>query len=140
LERIFWRFRWRSKNYTNWNTRTKLVSKKNNISKIIDRAKISAEDDFTKKKLLSNGDLATKDGYEKEKGQSIKATALIRAYRIRGHLMANLDPLRMMERKYLNELDPSNHGFKKEDYNKKIYLREYMDRKYSTINEILVIS
>jgi len=112
--------------------------KKNNISKIIDKAKISAEDDFTKKKLLSNGDLATKDGYEKEKGQSIKATALIRAYRIRGHLMANLDPLGMMERKYLNELDPSNHGFKKEDYNKKIYLREYMDRNYSTINEILV--
>jgi len=111
--------------------------KKNNISKIIDKAKISAEDDFTKKKLLSNGDLATKDGYEKEKGQSIKATALIRAYRIRGHLMANLDPLGMMERKYLYELDPSNQGFKKEDYNKKIYLREYMDRKYATINEIL---
>jgi len=81
--------------------------------------------------------IITKDGYEKEKGQSIKATALIRAYRIRGHLMASLDPLGMMERKYLNELDPSNHGFKKEDYNKKIYLREYMDRKYSTINEIL---
>jgi len=111
--------------------------KKNNISKIIDKAKISAEDDFTKKKLLSNGELATKDGHEKEKGQSIKATALIRAYRIRGHLMANLDPLGMMERKYLDELDPSNQGFKKEDYNKKIYLREYMDRKYATINEIL---
>ena len=74
---------------------------------------------------------------KKKKRQSIKATALIRAYRIRGHLMANLDPLGMMERKYLNELDPSNHGFKKEDYNKKIYLREYMDRKYATINEIL---
>ena len=97
----------------------------------------SAEDDFTRKKLLSNGDLATKDGYEKEKGQSIKATALIRAYRIRGHLMANLDPLGMMEREYLNELDPSSHGFKKEDYNKNIYLREYMDRKYATVREIL---
>jgi len=42
-----------------------------------------------------------------------------------------------MERKYLNELHPSNHGFQKEDYNKKIYLREYMDSKYATINEIL---
>ena len=83
--------------------------KKNNISKIIDKAKISAEGDFTRKELLSNGDLATKDGYEKEKGQSIKATGLIRAYRIRGHLMANLDPLGMMERKYLKELDPSSH-------------------------------
>ena len=36
--------------------------KKNNISKIIDKVKISAEDGFTKKVLLSNGDLATKDG------------------------------------------------------------------------------
>jgi len=51
--------------------------------------------------------------------------------------MANLDPLGMMERKNLNELEPSNHGFKKEDYNKKIYLREYMDRKYATVYEIL---
>jgi 2-oxoglutarate dehydrogenase E1 component len=111
--------------------------KKNNISQIIDKVKISAEDNFTKKELLSNGDLATRDGYEKEKEQSVKAIALIRAYRIRGHLIANLDPLGMMERKYLNELHPSNHGFQKEDYNKKIYLREYMDSKYATINEIL---
>jgi len=111
--------------------------KKNNISQIIDKVKISVEDNFTKKELLSNGDLATRDGYEKEKEQSVKAIALIRAYRIRGHLIANLDPLGMMERKYLNELHPSNHGFQKEDYNKKIYLREYMDSKYATINEIL---
>ena len=111
--------------------------KKNNISQIIDKVKISAEDNFIKKKLLSNGDLATRNGYEKEKEQSVKAIALIRAYRIRGHLIANLDPLGMMERKYLNELHPSNHGFQKEDYNKKIYLREYMDSKYATINEIL---
>ena len=111
--------------------------KKNNISKIIDRTKISAEDDFTKKKLLSNGGIATKDGYEKEKEQSVKAIALIRGYRIRGHLIANLDPLGMMERKYLHELHPADHGFKKEDYNKKIYLHEYIDREYATINELL---
>ena len=111
--------------------------KKNNISQIIDKVKISAEDNFTKKELSSNGDLTTREGYEKEKEQSVKAIALIRAYRIRGHLIANLDPLGMMERKYLNELHPSNHGFQKEDYNKKIYLREYIDSKYATINEIL---
>ena len=62
---------------------------------------------------------------------------MIRAYRIRGHLIANLDPLEMMERKYLDELHPADHGFKKEDYNKKIYLGEYMDRNYATVNEII---
>ena len=44
----------------------------------------------------------------------------------------------MMERKYLYELHPADHGFKKEDYNKKIYVGEYMDRKYATINELLL--
>ena len=78
-----------------------------------------------------------KDNYEKEKEQSVKAIAMIRAYRIRGHLIANLDPLEMMERKYLHELHPADHGFKKEDYNKKIYLGEYMDRNYATVNEII---
>ena len=85
-----------------------------------------------------NGISISEENYEKEKEQSVKATALIRAYRIRGHLNANLDPLGMMERKYLHELHPADHGFKKEDYNKKIYLKEYMDRKYSTVNEILL--
>ena len=92
------------------------------------KLKFHQKDDFTKKQLLSNGDLATKDGYEKEKEQSVKAIALIRAYRIRGHLIANLDPLGMMEREYLHELHPADHGFKKEDYNKKIYIGEYLDR------------
>ncbi len=85
----------------------------------------------------SNGNLVLSDNYEKQKEQSIKAIALIRAYRIRGHLIAKLDPLGIMERKYLNELHPSDHGFKKEDYNKKIYLNGYMDREYATINEII---
>jgi 2-oxoglutarate dehydrogenase E1 component len=74
---------------------------------------------------------------EKEKENSVKAIALIRAYRIRGHLIANLDPLGMMERKYLEDLHPTDHGFKKEDYNKKIYVGFYMNKGYATINEIL---
>ncbi len=69
--------------------------------------------------------------------ESVKAIALIRAYRIRGHLIANLDPLGMMERKYLEDLNPADHGFKKEDYNKKIYVGEYMKGGYSSIKEIL---
>ena len=44
----------------------------------------------------------------------------------------------MMERKYLNELHPNDHGFKKEDYNKKIYLNGYLDRDYASVNEMLL--
>jgi len=94
--------------------------------------------DLVEYKQPSIDDMAiSKESYEEEKEQSVKAIALIRAYRIRGHLIANLDPLGMMERKYLYELHPTDHGFKKEDYNKKIYIGEYMDQGYGTINELL---
>ena len=98
----------------------------------------------TLKTIIEEKDLTTdketsvpQKNYEKEKEQSVNAIALIRAYRIRGHLIANLDPLGMMERKYLNELHPADHGFKKEDYHKKIYLGAYMDSGYGTIKELL---
>jgi len=95
------------------------------------------------KKNLENNEKKTDDAIsfpssDHEKEQSVKAIALIRAYRIRGHLIANLDPLGMMERKYLNELHPKDHGFKKEDYNDKIYLNNYLDRSHASINEILL--
>ena len=106
--------------------------KKNNLKTNI------KEKDLAEDKLPSINDTSiSKENYEKEKRQSVKAIALIRAYRIRGHLNANLDPLEMMERKYLHELHPAGHDFKKEDYNKKIYIGEYMDREYATINELL---
>ena len=88
--------------------------------------------DEEKQQSISNIEIT-----EKEKENSVKAIALIRAYRIRGHLIANLDPLGMMERKYLEDLHPADHGFKKEDYNKKIYVGAYMNKTYATINEIL---
>ena len=69
--------------------------------------------------------------------QSIKAIALIRAYRIRGHLIASLDPLGMMERKYIHELHPEDHGFKKEDYDKKIFIGSYLDTNSASVNQIL---
>ena len=77
------------------------------------------------------------NGSEKEKVDSIKAIALIRAYRIRGHLIANLDPLGLMKRDYLYELHPNDHGFKSEDFDRKIYLNSYMDVGYASVNEII---
>ena len=89
------------------------------------------------KKINKNKSFLNNEEIEKDKADSIRAIALIRAYRIRGHLIANLDPLSMMERKYLHELHPSDHGFNKEDYDKKIFLYSYMEKDYSTINEII---
>ncbi len=55
---------------------------------------------------------------------SIKAVAMIRSYRQRGHLIAKLDPLGMLKSDYLDELHPESYGFKKEDYKKKFFWME----------------
>ena len=46
---------------------------------------------------------------------SIKAVSMIRSYRQRGHLIAKLDPLGLLESDYLDELHPESFGFKKND-------------------------
>ena len=91
-------------------------------------------------KKIDNGkkDNSKLEDIEKQKVDSVKAIALIRAYRIRGHLIANLDPLGMMKRDYLHELHPADHGFEKEDYNRKIYLSSYLDKEYASVNEIML--
>ena len=73
----------------------------------------------------------------KSNGDSIKAVAMIRSYRQRGHLIAKLDPLGLLESDYLDELHPESYGFKKEDYKKKIYLDGVINKEYSNIKEIL---
>jgi 2-oxoglutarate dehydrogenase E1 component len=73
----------------------------------------------------------------KSNANSIKAVAMIRSYRQRGHLIAKLDPLGMMKSEYLDELHPESYGFKKEDYNKKIFLDGVTNKQYSNVKEIL---
>ena len=68
---------------------------------------------------------------------SIKAVAMIRSYRQRGHLIAKLDPLGLLKTDYLDELHPDSYGFKKEEYQKKIFLDGVINKQYSNINEIL---
>ena len=73
----------------------------------------------------------------KSNANSVRAVALIRAYRQRGHLLAKLDPLGMMKTEYLDELHPEYYGFKKDDYKEIIYLDGVTNRESSTLREIL---
>jgi 2-oxoglutarate dehydrogenase E1 component len=68
---------------------------------------------------------------------SIKAVELIRAYRLRGHLLAKLDPLGLKKTEYLEELHPEYYGFKKSNYKREIFLNGVTNKKYSNISEIL---
>ena len=70
---------------------------------------------------------------------SVRAIMLIRAYRIRGHLIANLDPLSIQDKKEHLELKPETYGFKKKDYNRKIFLDGVLGLQYADLKQILNI-
>ena len=70
---------------------------------------------------------------------SVRAIMLIRAYRIRGHLIANLDPLSIQKKKEHPELKPESYGFKKSDYSRKIFLDGVLGLQYADLNQILKI-
>ena len=70
---------------------------------------------------------------------SIRALRLIRAYRINGHLIANLDPLNILEKKYYPELDFKSYGFNEEDLNKEIFIDGSLGLNTTTLNNIIQI-
>ena len=53
---------------------------------------------------------------------SLRAMQLIRAYRVRGHLEARLDPLGLQVPKSHADLDPATYGFGAQDLDRPIYL------------------
>ena len=84
----------------------------------------------------TNENIKIKDVKESS-NESINAIALIRAYRIRGHLLAKLDPLGLSKTEYLDDLHPDFYGFKKENYDRPIFLNGTINKNYSSIREIL---
>ena len=90
-----------------------------------------------KQKDFQNNGTLTQIEIMRSNANSIKAVAMIRSYRQRGHLIAKLDPLNLLKADYLDELHPESYGFKKEDYNRKIFLDGVINKQESNINEIL---
>ena len=68
---------------------------------------------------------------------SIRAMMLIRTYRVRGHLAANLDPLGLTHRDLPADLTPEFHGLT--DLNKKIYLGGTLGLQFASVSEIVAI-
>jgi 2-oxoglutarate dehydrogenase E1 component len=68
---------------------------------------------------------------------SIRALMLIRAYRVRGHLAAHLDPLGIEKPKYHAELDPQTYGFTQADFEKPIFVDGVLGFEYATLTQIL---
>ncbi|GAC1550501.1 MAG: 2-oxoglutarate dehydrogenase E1 component [Beijerinckiaceae bacterium] len=70
---------------------------------------------------------------------SVRALMMIRAYRMRGHLHANLDPLGLEPRKDHEELHPSSYGFEEGDWDRKIFIDHVLGLEFATIHEMMAI-
>jgi 2-oxoglutarate dehydrogenase E1 component len=71
---------------------------------------------------------------------SLRAIMMIRAYRMRGHLKANLDPLGIATTPGdASELDPASYGFSEADYDRPIFLDYVLGLETATVREILAI-
>ncbi len=71
---------------------------------------------------------------------SLRAVMMIRAYRIRGHLRANLDPLGLaVTVGDASELDPAAYGFSEGDFDRPIFLDYVLGLETATLREILAL-
>ena len=70
---------------------------------------------------------------------SLRALMLIRAYRVRGHLEAQLDPLGLQVPKPHTELDPAAYGFTATDLDRPIFIDHVLGRETATIREIMAV-
>ena len=70
---------------------------------------------------------------------SIRALMLIRAYRVMGHLVADLDPLGINERRPHRELKPVTYGFTEADLDRPIFIDKVLGLETATVRQILKI-
>ncbi|HLB81067.1 MAG TPA: thiamine pyrophosphate-dependent enzyme, partial [Dongiaceae bacterium] len=71
---------------------------------------------------------------------SIRALMLIRAYRVRGHLEANLDPLGLKPREPHPELDPRSYGFTEADMDRPIFIDNVLGLETASLRQIVQIA
>lgn len=105
----------------NWSDEPPLVLATEMVKKMPSRAQISENE------ILD----ATLD--------SVRAIMMIRAYRFRGHLAAELDPLKLTPPTLHPELDPKSYGFTPADYDRPIFIDNILGLKRATISEMLEI-
>ncbi|RUU02895.1 thiamine pyrophosphate-dependent enzyme, partial [Mesorhizobium sp. M7A.T.Ca.TU.009.02.1.1] len=93
-----------------------------------------------KDKAVTNGVVLSDADVHQATRDSVRAIMMIRAYRMRGHLHANLDPLGIAKPlEDYNELSPENYGFTAADYDRPIFLDNVLGLEFGTIRQMLEI-
>ncbi|MFJ5487975.1 2-oxoglutarate dehydrogenase E1 component [Hansschlegelia beijingensis] len=95
--------------------------------------------DKLKAKGEAKGTPLTEEQIKAATRDSTRALMMIRAYRIRGHLAADLDPLKLEPRPEREELDPASYGFGEKDLDRKIFIDHVLGLEFATVREMLAI-
>ena len=70
---------------------------------------------------------------------SLRALMMIRAFRMRGHLHANLDPLGLEPEREKEEITPAAYGFTEADWDRPIFIDNVLGLETATIRQMLDI-
>ena len=100
-------------------------------------AETRAAGDKIAAKAAEKGVTLSDDQLKRAVLDSIRAIMLIRAYRYRGHLAADLDPLRMREVTPHQELDPASYGFGPADLDRPIFIDNVLGLEVASIRQIV---
>ena len=102
-------------------------------------AEAKAAGDKIKAKAAEKGVEVSDEAIKRAVLDSIRALMLIRAYRIRGHLIADIDPLGMRDQTPHPELDPKSYGFTDADMDRPIFIDKVLGLDIATMREIMAI-
>jgi len=70
---------------------------------------------------------------------SLAALMMIRAYRVRGHLDANLDPLKLEPARHHPELDPASYGLNAADSDRPMFINNVLGLEWATTHDIVSV-
>ena len=102
-----------------------------------ERAEVSRKVEAVRQAAAADGHSAA--AIEQAAQDSIRAMMLIRTYRVRGHLAANLDPLGLHKGAIPADLTPEFHGFEGADLDRPIYLDGTLGFEKATVREIVEV-
>ncbi|WGH80092.1 2-oxoglutarate dehydrogenase E1 component [Jannaschia ovalis] len=105
----------------------------------VDAKEAKAAGDKIRAKAEATGTKVSDEQVRRAVLDSIRALMLIRAYRIRGHLAADLDPLGMRAETPHPELDPKSYGFTEADMERPIFIDNVLGLEVATLNQIVSI-
>lgn len=92
-----------------------------------------------KEKAAEKGVEVSDEAIKRAVLDSIRALMIIRAYRIRGHLIADIDPLGMRDQTPHPELDPKSYGFSDADMDRPIFIDKVLGLDIATMRQIMDI-